>query len=199
MKTHTKPDRTRKHARRVPRQPKPGRQDGRPPVARRSSHLPESARCERCDARYERRTWRVPAVRTRPAHASGVHWTLCPACAQVEAQEYFGRVLVTRPLTAARELEVRRRIWNVERRARYTQPERRMVLIERKRRGLEVLTTSQKLAHRVARELEKAFGGRAHYEWSERSGTLEATWDPGAPLELVPEPTTRIGVRHRRM
>jgi hypothetical protein len=185
MKTKTLPERT--HARRTVRQPKRNRTDGQPPVAARSSGLHEPARCERCDARYENRTWRVPAVRRKPADLASVNWTLCPACKQIEDQEYFGRVLVTRPLTPERETEVRRRIWNVERRARYTQAERRMVQLEHRRSGLEVLTTSQKLAHRIARELEKAFGGQAHYEWSERGGELEATWDPGPipALELV--------------
>ena len=32
--------------------------------------------------------------------------------------------------------------------------------------ALEVLTTSQKLAHRIATELRKAFGGRTTYAWS---------------------------------
>lgn len=40
---------------------------------------------------------------------------------------------------------------------------------------LEVLTTSQKLAHRIAREVEKAFGGRAHFSWSDDDGSLLAT------------------------
>ena len=39
-----------------------------------------------------------------------------------------------------------------------------------------MLTTSQKLAHRIARELQKAFGGRARYSWSEQNGSLTAIW-----------------------
>jgi hypothetical protein len=42
---------------------------------------------------------------------------------------------------------------------------------------LEVLTTSQKLAHRIVRELTKAFRGKAVYEWSDRDGALFATWE----------------------
>ena len=72
--------------------------------------------------------------------------------------------------------EVRRRIANVEARARHTQPERRLVRIRRQGDELSVTTTSQKLAHRVVHELEKAFGGRASYTWSDRDGSLAATW-----------------------
>jgi hypothetical protein len=41
---------------------------------------------------------------------------------------------------------------------------------------LEVLTTSQKLAHRIVHELRKAFRGRARYAWS-ADGSLLATWE----------------------
>lgn len=180
MKARRLDDSSRARIRLVPTQRKPARQDGSPPIAERSHPVHEPARCERCDAIYERKTWRA-AGPTRPARVPGETHTLCPACRQVDAQEYFGRLLVTRPLTEQRAEEVRRRIWNVERRARYTQPERRLVRIELTPDGLEVLTTSQKLAHRIAHELEKAFGGRARYQWADRERVLDATWDPEAP------------------
>jgi NMD protein affecting ribosome stability and mRNA decay len=147
--------------------------------------------CERCFAVYRDQTWRAagPARRV-PAE---VTWTLCPSCSQVERQEYFGRVRVNGTLARERESEVRRRIWNVERRARATQPERRLVNLGKTRGGLEVLTTSQKLAHRIARELEKAFGGRASYTWAERDGLLEATWDPKGRRRGTTPKTPRHG------
>lgn len=37
---------------------------------------------------------------------------------------------------------------------------------------LEMLTTSQKFAHRIAHELKKAFGGKTSYAWSDRDGPL---------------------------
>jgi hypothetical protein len=41
---------------------------------------------------------------------------------------------------------------------------------------LEVLATSQKLAHRVAPEVEKAMGGKTTHKWSDHDGSLFATW-----------------------
>jgi hypothetical protein len=55
---------------------------------------------------------------------------------------------------------IRRRIHNVAARAGKTQPERRIVSVEPDGEGLEVIATSQKLAHRIVHELKKAFGGR---------------------------------------
>ena len=160
--------------------PRGARPDHRPPVAVRVHVDREPTMCERCGAVYRNKTWRA-GERTRSTSLVGVGWTLCPACEQVEDQEYFGRVRVTAPLDPDRELDVRRRIWRVEGRARYTQPERRTVRIDRGPAGLEILTTSQKLAHRISRELEKAFGGKARYTWSDREGALDATWDPPPP------------------
>jgi len=45
---------------------------------------------------------------------------------------------------------------------------------------LEILTTSQKLAHRIAHELAKAFGGRAKYQWADGEPGLLATWQSEA-------------------
>ena len=169
------PARARQH----PIQRKRARQYGKPPVAARM-HAPRGPQvCERCHAVYENRSWRAGGRggRRPPPDAT---WTLCPACTQVADEEYFGRVRVSPRLPGPLEVEVRRRVWNVERRARYTQPERRLVRMDRAPDGLEILTTSQKLAHRIARELKKAFGGRVRYNWMARDGLLEATWEPKA-------------------
>jgi hypothetical protein len=74
-------------------------------------------------------------------------------------------------------LAIRERIDNVVDRAQHTQPQRRLVSFEQDDAGIEVLTTSQKLAHRIVRELKKAFGGRVAYHWSEKDGTLQASWE----------------------
>jgi hypothetical protein len=51
-----------------------------------------------------------------------------------------------------------------------------VVSVRRLGSDLEVSTTSQELAHRMVRELVKAFGGRARYSWSDGDGGLFATW-----------------------
>ncbi len=178
--------------------PRGARPDHRPPVVTRTHVDHEPTMCERCGAVYRNKTWRA-GERTRRTSLVGVGWTLCPACQQVEDQEYFGRLRVTEPLAPERELEVRRRIWKVEGRARHTQPERRLVLIERTRRGLEILTTSQKLGHRIARELEKAFGGRAKYAWSDREGGLDATWTPPPPPDREALAKRRPRIKRRTL
>jgi hypothetical protein len=83
---------------------------------------------------------------------------------------------------AAKLDAIRKRIHNVAKRAEFTQPERQIVSIEWDGSTLEILTTSQKLAHRIAHELAKAFGGRAKYQWGRSNGEagLLATWQSAA-------------------
>ncbi|MBI2962834.1 MAG: hypothetical protein HYY35_03705 [Deltaproteobacteria bacterium] len=139
---------------------------------------PEGSVCRRCGAAYRRRTWR----RGRPGASAGKSAAalLCPACAQVEREDAFGSVTARGGFLVEHGAEILRRIDNVCRRAGRTQPERKLVSVRLEGDRLEVRTTSQKLAHRIASELSKAFGGRASYDWIDRDGTLRAVWEPRA-------------------
>jgi hypothetical protein len=101
-------------------------------------------------------------------------WVECPGCTQAASGEYYGQLLITLADTDNRD-ELLARIANVETRALATQPERRIVARNWEGDRLEVLTTSQKLAHRIAREIEKVFGGKARFSWSNGDGALRAT------------------------
>ena len=151
------------------------RSDMSPPVAQRERSPEDPSVCDICGSVYTAKTWR----RTRPLPAklmNAAAWTICPACKQAKSGEYFGRVLVRGANAIANLDAIRARIFNVERRAEFTQPERQIISSKWDGIGLEVLTTSQKLAHRIARELEKAFGGRARYTWSDEDGAHSAVW-----------------------
>jgi NMD protein affecting ribosome stability and mRNA decay len=145
------------------------------PVERRTGRLPEPAVCERCGAIFTRRTWRRDRKVT-DALLNRAVWTECPACKQARQGEYWGRVVVRGAYAAQNEEAIRRRIQNTAAQAQLTQPERRVVSAERDGTVLEVLTTSQKLAHRIAHELKKAFHGRTAYRWSD-DGSLYAIWE----------------------
>lgn len=145
------------------------------PAERRTGRVGEPTLCERCGAVLVRRTWRR-GTELKPSHTvlAAASWTTCPACVQVANEEYMGRVNIDGDIVRSDAAALRRRIANVAARAEHTQVERRVVSVERTADGkLVVLTTSQKLAHRIVHELKKAFGGRATYRWSD-DGSLEA-------------------------
>jgi NMD protein affecting ribosome stability and mRNA decay len=154
------------------------RDDKSPAVVRKAAIPKDPSICERCGAVFERKTWRGDRKVTEDLTAKA-DWTVCPACQQVSHLEGQGRLMLLGSGVAAKSELIRRRIENVAKRAASTQPERRVVSIDELGStgadGLEVLTTSQKLAHRIAHELKKLLGGSATYSWQD-DGTLFATW-----------------------
>jgi|SRR5688572_25883772 NMD protein affecting ribosome stability and mRNA decay len=144
------------------------------PEERRGGRPSEPRACKRCGAVFRKRRWRRDAL-TR-AERSAVAWVVCPACEAQASSQYLGRVVVD--LTGfSDEAALRRRIDNVAARAGHTQPERRLVSVERSGSTLDILTTSEKLAHRIAGELAKTWRGSATYRWSD-DGSLFARWRP---------------------
>jgi hypothetical protein len=146
--------------------------DKTPPVGRKQRFSDPSI-CDRCGAVYTRKTWRRGRRLAREV-MDKAQWVTCPGCEQAASGEYHGQVLVEMSDLADREA-ISERIANIELRAQTTQPERRIVSTNCNGKTLEVLTTSQKLAHRIACEVEKAFGGRARFSWSDDDGMLLAT------------------------
>ncbi len=147
----------------------------RAPLARREAAFKEGSACERCGAVFARKKWSRPQ-RISHERLAAAAWVICPACAQARSGIAYGKLIVSGAFARDNLDLIRRRIANVERRAGSTQPERRILSADFDGEKLEILTTSQKLAHRIARELEKLFGGRAKYNWSSEDGSLFATW-----------------------
>lgn len=153
------------------------RADSRPLVAQKIPAPPEPSMCERCGAVYARRTWRPQSGRSLATNLRA-RWTVCPACKQLGRGEGYGRVVAQGQFVVDNIDPIRRRIANVATRAARTQPERKIISAELSGATLEVLATSQKLAHRIAHELRKAFGGKATYSWAD-DGALNAVWQRG--------------------
>jgi len=147
----------------------------RTPVEAATGHLPEPSVCRTCGAVFADRRWR-PARGVSGALLERARWVHCPACKQTAERSGFGRVVIRGTYALANEAVIRRRVANVASRATRTQPERRISFIDRHDDMIEIVTTSQKLAHRIVHELKKLFRGRAAYRWSD-DGTLLATWE----------------------
>lgn len=155
------------------------RDDKSPQVVRKTVQPKEPNVCARCGAVFLNKTWRHDHKLTDEL-LERRQWGFCPACDQVSRQEAQGRLIIRGSGLAKNRALIRSRIENVASHAMATQPERRIVSIDtidsKDDKALEVLTTSQKLTHRIAHELKKLFGGRASYNWSD-DGTLFATWE----------------------
>lgn len=155
------------------------RDDKSPAVVRKTRPFSEPTICSRCGSAFLHKTWRHN--HNLGHEIAGIQWRLCPACEQVGRNEGQGRVLLRGAGVAESLGTIERRIDNIAQRAMNTQPQRRLVSVAPlDGNAIEVLTTSQKLAHRIVHELKKLFGGHASYSWSD-DGTLFATWDYDRP------------------
>jgi hypothetical protein len=152
------------------------RSEKSPAPARRARRTPGATVCKHCGATFARKTWRTDH-KVSMALLDRAVWRLCPACKEARAETGFGKVVLRGGWLSGNEDAIRRRIANVAARAGGTGSQRRVVTIDRTPAGLEVLTTSQRLAHRIARELKKTFRGRTTYAWSDSDGALYATWE----------------------
>ncbi len=159
------------------------RDDKSPRVVRKARSYKEPTICERCGSIFVRRTWRTDH-KLSAAELARAEWAVCPACEQVGRHEGQGRVILRGSGVLQEHELLRHRIQNVANRAMKTQPERRIASIDwidAKGRALQVITTSQKLAHRIVHELGKLFrAGIATYSWKD-DGTLFATWEYELP------------------
>ena len=147
----------------------------RRPVEGAAGRVAEPSVCEACGAIFARRLWRHDRKHTA-ALLGRAAWTRCPACVQAAGNVGFGRVIIRGRYALVNERTIRRRIANVAARAAHSQPQRRISAIDEHDDLIDVITTSQKLAHRIVHELRKLFRGRASYRWSD-DGTLFATWE----------------------
>ena len=150
--------------------------DHRPAVALKGAPVRDRTVCDGCGAVFTGQTWRRSARRLREAAEDGSVRGTCPACRQTAKGLAFGRVVLEGSYVAGHAEELIRRIRNVAARAEFTQPERRLIEVAARGSTIEVLTTSQKLAHRLAREMVKAFRGSVSYNWSDGDGSLLAVW-----------------------
>jgi len=142
---------------------------------RREASLHDPSVCERCGAIYAAKKWQR-AGRVSPETLAKADYIVCPACVEKSTGVAYGRLVASGDFVRENIDVLRRRMANVERRAGYTQPERRILSADFDGEKLEVLTTSQRLAHRIAHEFEKLFGGKVRYNWSPNDGSLYATW-----------------------
>jgi NMD protein affecting ribosome stability and mRNA decay len=165
------------------------RSDKSPAVAEETRGLADPTVCDACGAIYTRRTWRFDQ-RVDEWLLAKAAWDTCPACQQAATGTAYGRIVASGDFPAALQEEIRRRIDNVEERALHTQAQRRVLSVDWTDDGFEVLTTSQKLAHRILQQLQKTYGGKTTYAWSDDDGSLYATWTlehaPGGRARKAP-------------
>ncbi len=134
--------------------------------------------CRECHAIYERKRWHFDEESYRRLVNGGyARPTACPACTRIRDRYPEGVLTLRWPGLAAHADEVMRLLRNAEARARGINPMERVMRLEAVGAEWRVTTTNNKLAQRMGRELQHAYHGEVHFQWSHRDRLVRVTWE----------------------
>jgi len=135
-------------------------------------------RCPECGSVYYRRRWTLtppPEIRDRAEFSERVSSGLCPACRKIRERYPSGELRLIGVGSGERR-ELFQLLKNEEERAREKNPLERIMHIEADNGDWRVETTTEKLAQRLGRQLEKARGGKVAYKWSHNNKFVRVLW-----------------------
>ena len=135
--------------------------------------------CRGCGAVYYHARWSLDPteeIRRSVESGNGVRRTYCPACQKIRHHYAQGIVKITR-MDAKEKGEILRLLKNEESRARGKNPLERILAVVNDAGGMRVETTTEKLAQRLGRCLNKARGGKVTYKWSHRNKFARVFWE----------------------
>ena len=136
--------------------------------------------CEDCGAVYAGRRWTLAgAERGEKKHGE---WqpqriTVCPACKQIRAGVPGGFVQLSGAFFVGHRGEIERLLLGEAERAAEDNPLARIMKWGREEEDcLTVSTTTEHLAQRLGHALEKAYGGKAGYDFSHENKLARVSW-----------------------
>ena len=116
--------------------------------------------CSRCHAYLETDHWSYDEARYRVLQTHpDVHATVCPGCLRVARRLYEGEVRISLTGDAAQKADIMRLILHEEARVRASNPSARIAVLEEREDEVFLLTTTQFLARRIGRTIQKLIHG----------------------------------------
>jgi len=132
--------------------------------------------CPDCHAICRKKRWYVDEEEYAALGRSGAVLRRCPACRKIADGFPSGVVTLRGGFLRTHREEILRIARNEENRARGINPLERIMEIREGTDAVELLTTDEKLAQRIGREIGKAYHGTVAYKWSEDANLLRVTW-----------------------
>lgn len=148
-----------------------GQLDGRKDPYRPGEKMPEPTMCPDCGAVFHRGRWRWGAA------PEGATATRCEACRRIHDNFPAGTLVATGKFTPARVTEIEAVARHQEKSETAEHPLNRIMSIEHSGSdGMVITTTDLHLPRRIARALEKAFGGQLDEHYENDGDTVRITW-----------------------
>jgi len=141
--------------------------------------MKEPAICKDCGSFYANRRWTtgIAAWRDQSVTCQTPNVTICPACQQRRTGEPRGFVYLDGEFVDANLKEIQLLLRNESERAEEDNPLARILNWKYgETHNLAVSTTTEHLAQRLGRALEKAFGGNTDYDFSHENKLARVSW-----------------------
>lgn len=132
--------------------------------------------CPDCHAISRKKRWYIDEAEYVSLARMGVVSRRCPACRKIADGFPSGVVTIHGMFLRTHRDEILTIVRNEERRARGTNPLERVMAIRDGGENVEILTTDEKLAQRIGREIRKAYQGTVTYKWSEDANLVRVDW-----------------------
>ena len=156
-----------------------------------ASHTPQTgfAICPECQSVYHRKRWALPQATQesivpktpRAAKSSGKplmmpELFLCPACQKIRDGYAAGFLSIDWENWLSHKAEIMGLIHNEEKRASQVNPLERIMVIRSRSGGVDLETTTERMAQRIGRDLARAFKGKVQYKWSHKDKLARVQW-----------------------
>jgi hypothetical protein len=134
--------------------------------------------CKECYAIYEKKRWRFDqAAYAELIAQKRTKAVTCPACIKTRDRYPEGVLTLRWPGLPEHRRDILGLLRKEAARAKEVNPLERIMKIEDERKELRVFTTSNKLAQRMGREMERAYKGKTHYQWGHRDKLVRVYWE----------------------
>jgi len=145
--------------------------------------------CPECQAVYHRKRWSLPKPEKKPATSQSSRSTkkagkpvmmperfLCPACQKIRDGYAEGFVSSQWDNWLAHKAEIMGFVHNEEKRACHFNPLERIMSIQTRGDGVDIETTTERMAQGIGRDLKRAFKGEVQYQWSHKDKLARVQW-----------------------
>lgn len=132
--------------------------------------------CPACHSISRKKRWYLDAEEYASLARTGAVLRRCPACRKIADGFPSGVVTLRGRFLQTHRDDIFAIVRNEERRARGTNPLERIMEIREGDGSVVILTTDEKLAQRIGREIRKAYQGSVSYKWSEDASLVRVDW-----------------------
>ena len=139
--------------------------------------------CPECSAAYYNKSWHHALEKDKHfKETKDVRFVICPADKMIKAKQFEGQIILENVPEILRG-ELFSLIENMGEHAFRRDPMDRVISIEDKKTVIEVLTTENQLAARIAKKIKDSFGNKMRGKWeikfSEREDPVRIVWKSG--------------------